>query len=110
MKKIYVLSFLGGLFLGLVGLWFGAISNVLGGFYNNLTRGFLGDLGDVMTAVIYFALLFLAWLSFSFLFKRVVHLDEKKHRTLLFVGLLGISVIIIMSILFFLYADFGFSV
>ena len=75
MKKIYIFSFLGGLLLGLGGLWFGAVSNVLGGVYNSLPGG---------------SLLFLIWLSL--LLKKILHLDKKKHHTVLLVGLLGFSI------------------
>ena len=110
MKKIYVFSFLGGFVLGVGGLWLGIISNALGGLYNSLTRDSFGDPMDVITAIIYFALLFLVWFSLSILFKRIFHLDKKKQQIVLFVGLAGISIVILLSILFFSYADIGFSV
>ena len=92
MKKIYIFSFLGGLLLGQMGLWGGLLGGLLDGFYSSLAWGTFEDYQKYIPIVSYFATLFLVWFLFSLFFKNKLHLDKKKHRIMLFAGLVGISI------------------
>jgi len=88
----------------------GLLGGLLDGFYNNLAWGTFKDPQKYIPVVGYFATLFLVWFLFSRFLKKKLYLDKKEYRTMLFVGLVGISITASLFIYFFTHLLVGSNI